>query len=73
MEEVERIVEDISFRYTTDLKVLKCEIFDHCVFRYFYTIKPLLVGDFGDEITDGFNTCHFILVSSCAVYADNNF
>jgi hypothetical protein len=32
------------------LQVAKCEIFDRSDFHDFYTIKPLLVGDFGVKI-----------------------
>ncbi len=31
------------------------------------------IKNFYKFFTDGFETCHFILVSLCAVYADNNF
>ena len=41
-------------------------------------MESVKVGDFGAEIkniffTDGLDTCHFIFVSICAEYADNNF
>jgi hypothetical protein len=32
------------------LKVPKCEIFDRSDFHYFYSIKPVWVGDFGAKI-----------------------
>ncbi len=38
-----------------DLKVPKCEIFDHSDFHDFYTIKPFWVGGFGLK----YKTCYF--------------
>ncbi len=47
------------------------------ILMIFHVMKSLEVGDFGAEIkdyffTDWLDTCHFIFVSVCAEYADNN-